>query len=91
MDNVVEFKRPNNPTEVSEIKIGIEDVKAQTNTSFLRAFYVDNSLFWQVVRIIKWEKDDPAKMIDTLQVTRDQFNKLNLPEAANDEKYDIAA
>lgn len=84
-------KIDNIPAEIALSNGELEQLQKDTSTSVLRAFYADYGVFWQITRIIKWEKTNPSSLIETLEATRSQFKSLNLPEASNDEQYQKAA
>lgn len=69
----------------------LEQLQKDTLTSVLRAFYADYGVFWQITKIIKWEKTNPSSLIETLEETRSQFKALNLPTSWNEEYFQKAA
>ncbi len=83
MANTMEATQSQDISEMLESP-DVRSLQEKTSTSILSAFYANYWLFWEVTRIIKWEKTHPSNLIQTLETTRAQFKKLNLPEVSHD-------
>lgn len=86
MSDNMQLNQPDNNIENPEI-FEVVSLKENTSASILRAFYADYWFFWEIAKIIKWEKTNPSNLIETLEETRSKFKELNLPEASNDEYF----
>lgn len=90
MGDNVQLNQENNLVETPEI-LEVISVKEKTTSSILRAFYADYWFFWEIAKIIKWEKTNPSSLVETLEETRAKFKELNLPEASNQEDFQKVA
>lgn len=90
MSDNIQLNQLENDIENPEI-LEVISVKEKTSTSILRAFYADYWFFWEIAKIIKWEKTNPSSLVETLEETRARFKELNLPEAWNQEDFQKVA
>lgn len=67
----------------------ISELKQKFNTDFLWVIYGRYGFVRDVVRVLKWEKQNPWALVDALKDTRSQIVNMWIlqQEAANDEKY----